>query len=47
MADILADGIACLSHFVKQDSDRYPGKQGRIPYDLWAIKELPASRVGS
>jgi protein gp37 len=26
--------------FVKQDSGRYPGKQGRIPNDLW-IKEFP------
>lgn len=27
--------------FIKQDSHRLPGQQGRIPDDLWAIKELP------
>jgi len=27
--------------FVKQDSGRFPGKQGRIPNELW-IKEYPA-----
>lgn len=27
--------------FVKQDSGPYPGKQGRIPDDLWALKEFP------
>jgi len=27
--------------FVKQDSGRYPGKQGRIPACLWAMKEMP------
>jgi protein gp37 len=27
--------------FVKQDSGRYPGRQGRIPPDLWARKETP------
>ncbi len=31
-------GVAC---FVKQDSGPKPGKQGRIPDDLW-IKEFPA-----
>ena len=30
-------GVKC---FVKQDSGRLPGKQGRIPDDLW-IKEFP------
>jgi len=33
-----AAGVPC---YVKQDSDRYPGKQGRIPDDLWSVKELP------
>jgi len=27
--------------WVKQDSGPTPGKQGRIPDDLWAIKEIP------
>lgn len=27
--------------FVKQDSARRPGKQGRLPLDLWDIKEFP------
>jgi len=33
-----ASGVPC---FIKQDSGRYPGQQGRIPDDLWAIKEYP------
>lgn len=33
-----AAGVAC---FVKQDSHRQPGQQGRIPDDLWAIKQFP------
>lgn len=33
-----AAGVAC---FVKQDSGPRPGKQGRIPDDIWAIKEWP------
>ncbi|MEE9584749.1 MAG: phage Gp37/Gp68 family protein [Candidatus Brocadiales bacterium] len=28
--------------FVKQDSGRLPGKQGRIPDDIWALKEFPS-----
>lgn len=28
--------------FVKQDSGVRPGQQGRIPDDLWALKEVPA-----
>lgn len=31
-------GVAC---FVKQDSCFRPGLQGRIPDDIWAIKEFP------
>lgn len=27
--------------FVKQDSGRHPGKQGRIPDYLWALKDFP------
>jgi len=27
--------------FVKQDSGRKPGQQGRIPNDLWAMKQFP------
>jgi protein gp37 len=42
IADIVAQcedaGIPC---FVKQDSHRLPGQQGRIPDELWAVKELP------
>ena len=30
-----------ISVFVKQDSERYPGKQGRIQDELWAMKETP------
>lgn len=36
--------------FVKQDSGSRPGRQGRIPADLWALKELPespATRLGT
>lgn len=33
-----AAGVKC---YVKQDSDRFPGQQGRIPDDLWNIKEFP------
>lgn len=33
-------GVPC---FVKQDSGRLPGQQGRIPADLW-IKEFPDAR---
>jgi protein gp37 len=32
-----AAGVPC---FVKQDSGPRPGTQGRIPDDLWAVKEL-------
>jgi protein gp37 len=27
--------------FVKQDSHARPGQQGRIPDDLWALREFP------
>jgi protein gp37 len=27
--------------FIKQDSDLKPGCQGRLPDDLWTLKELP------
>ncbi|NUN97116.1 MAG: DUF5131 family protein, partial [Candidatus Omnitrophica bacterium] len=30
--------------FVKQDSGRWPGKQGRIPDRLWKRKEFPEVR---
>jgi protein gp37 len=36
-----AAGVPC---FVKQDNGRGPGEQGRIPDDLWAIKQFPAQR---
>ena len=32
---------AGVPFYMKQDSNRYPGKQGRIPDDLWSVKELP------
>lgn len=35
-----AAGVAC---FVKQDAGPRPGMQGRIPDELWDIKEFPAS----
>jgi len=28
--------------FVKQDCALYPGQQGRIPNDIWELKEFPA-----
>jgi len=34
-------GVSC---FVKQDAHRYPERQGRIPDDLWAVKEWPNGR---
>lgn len=29
--------------FVKQDSHRYAGQKGRLPDDLWALKEFPVA----
>lgn len=37
-----AAGVPC---FVKQDSGPKPGMRGRIPGDLWAVKELPNVKV--
>src|SRR5690606_6417351 len=37
-----AAGVAV---FVKQDSGRYSGKQGRLPADVWARKEWPRVAV--
>ena len=34
-----AAGVAV---FVKQDSGRFPGKQGRLPDALWNLKQFPA-----
>jgi protein gp37 len=36
--------VAGVPVFVKQDSGFKSGMQGRIPSDLWAVKELPSSR---
>jgi len=43
--DWIRDGVvqcraAGVPVFVKQDSGRYPGQQGRIPDDLWTVKDL-------
>lgn len=38
VADCRAADVPC---FVKQDAGRCPGRQGRIPDDLWQIKEYP------
>lgn len=38
VAQCQGEGVAC---FVKQDSHRFPGQQGRIPEELWAVKEFP------
>lgn len=35
-------GIAC---FVKQDSGRRPGLQGRLPDDVWNVKEFPEAMI--
>lgn len=32
---------AGVAAWVKQDSGMYPGKQGRIPDDVWAVKQFP------
>jgi len=32
---------ATIPCFVKQDSRRLPGQQGRLPNDLWHVKEYP------
>ncbi len=32
---------ASVPCYVKQDSHRFEGRQGRIPDDLWQVKELP------
>ena len=44
LADELAftNGIAT---FVKQDCAFKPGQQGRIPEEVWALKEFPAART--
>lgn len=34
-------GIAGTSCFVKQDSGSKPGKQGRIPDEIWQLKQFP------
>lgn len=42
MIDLVADlDAAGVPPFVKQDSHRLPGQQGRIPDELWARKEFP------
>jgi len=42
LADIVAQcHDAGIATFVKQDSGPRAGKQGRIPDDLWALKEYP------
>jgi protein gp37 len=33
-----AAGVSC---FIKQDCGRKPGQQGRIPDDLWSLKQFP------
>lgn len=33
--------MAGVPLFVKQDSGQYPGKQGRIPLDVWDMKQHP------
>ncbi len=35
-------GVAC---YVKQDSAMKPGQQGRIPDDVWRVKEFPGVRT--
>jgi len=37
-----AQGAGCQL-FVKQDRGRYPGQQGRLPDDLWALKAFPTA----
>lgn len=32
---------AGVAHFVKQDSARFSGEQGRIPNELWKVKQFP------
>lgn len=39
-----AAGVAC---YVKQDSALKPGQQGRIPDDLWEVKEFPNAECTS
>lgn len=36
---------AGVPFFVKQDSGPYPGRQGRIPDDVWKFKEFPREAV--
>lgn len=31
--------------FVKQDSGPRPGMQGRIPDELWALKQFPVTEM--
>ena len=37
---------ADVAVFVKQDTAFYDGKQGRIPAELWALKEFPTAEKG-
>ena len=37
-----ATGVAL---FVKQGSSLWPGKQGQLPDDLWAVKEMPHAQA--
>lgn len=40
--DVVGQTVAaCVPCFVKQDSAFKPGQQGRIPDDVWALKQFP------
>lgn len=44
--DVITDAVVQLRGagvpvFVKQDAGQWPGKQGRIPDDVWATKQFP------
>lgn len=42
LTDLAEQHRACdVPVFVKQDSGRFPERQGRIPDDVWALKEFP------
>jgi protein gp37 len=38
---------ACVACYVKQDVARFPGQQGRIPDEYWAVKQFPKVKAGA
>jgi protein gp37 len=44
LVNVARQGVAAgVPVFVKQDVALHPGQQGRIPDEVWALKQVPAS----